>query len=81
MLIKLTQGYLAAVILTVRVRSGVILQDMDAITPVHLVKVVPKSTYGAGQTGAPLKEALSFANIPGEAELIELGEVFLLSDQ
>ena len=40
--IKLPRGYLESTYLTVRVRCGLLLQDMDDISPVHHTKVVPK---------------------------------------
>ena len=64
---------MAAAYLTVRVQSRVFLQDMDAIPPFNMMKVVTKPASGAGQPGAPCKGSLSFANFPGKYDLIDLG--------
>ena len=45
--IQLPRGELASKSLTVRVRRGVLLRDLDDIPPVRLMKVVPKYDYGA----------------------------------
>ena len=39
---------LADVPLTVRARSGVILQDTDAVPPVNYIEVVHQYSYGSG---------------------------------
>ena len=53
LVIQLPWGDLSVACLTVRVRCGVFLQDLDAILPVHPMKVVPKSSSGVGQLRAP----------------------------
>ena len=72
-------GGLAAAYLTVKVLRVVFLQDMDAIPPVHPIKVVPKSASGAGRPGAICKGAWTFHNLLEESNLIYLVEVFVLA--
>ena len=76
--IQFPQGYLLAEYLIARVQHGVLLQDGYDILPVHPIKLVPKYDYGEGRLRAPWKGALKFANVPGENNLIDLGEVFVL---
>ena len=56
--------------LAVWIWSGLLLQDIDAIPPVHPVKVVPQYASGTGQPLAPLKLVLTLLSVPGEVELI-----------
>ena len=55
-----------------KVRHGVLLQDIDDFSSVCPVKVANQSASGAGQNGEPWKGALKFNTAPGEANLIEL---------
>ena len=77
--IQLPRGELASKSLTVRLRCGVSLRDLDDIPPVRLMKVVPKYDSGARLPGSPRKGILAFANSHGEDDIIYLVEVFVLA--
>ena len=78
LVIQLPRGDLGGASLTISVRHGVLLQGMNSILPVHPMKVVHYPASGEGQPGEPWKGALKFFNVPGEADLINFGEVFVL---
>ena len=61
--------------------SGILLEDMDALPPVHPIKMVPQYTSGTGRPWAPCEGALALSNCLGESDLIYLGELILLNHQ
>ena len=51
---------------------------MDTILPVHPIEVIPEDASGERLPGATGEVELALAYAPGEADLVELGEVFML---
>ena len=47
----------------------------------HTIEVIPEAASGARQTGSTMEGELELADVTGEDELVELGEVFMLAYQ
>ena len=70
---------MAATSIEIWVWSGVLLQDLDAVPPVHLIDMVPQSVSGAGQPYALCEGARALASGLREDYLIYLREVLVLA--
>ena len=76
---QLLREDLVSASLTVGVRRKIFLDYLDNISTFHPIEVIIEATSGAGQPGAPWEAALKLANLPWKANLVDLGEVFLLA--
>ena len=54
------------------------LEYLDNFLPVHSIEVITDATSRAGRPGAPWEGALTLDNVPGKANLVDLGVVFVL---
>ena len=65
--------------LAVQIWRGVLLQDLGAVLPVNPVEVVPQSASGAGRPWVAWNGTLTFVSVLGEADLIDVREMLMLS--
>ena len=55
-----------------------ILYYLDTILPVHPIEVIPEAAYGAREPRKTGEGALELADVLGEDDLVDLGDVFIL---
>ena len=55
-----------------------ILYYLYTILPVHLIEVIPEDDYEARRPTATGEGTLELYDVPGEDDIIELGELFML---
>ena len=54
---------------------------MDTILPVNPIEAILEDASGEIQSGSTAEVVLALSNIPGEVDLIDIGEVFMLDYQ
>ena len=54
---------------------------MDTTLPVNPIEAILEDASGEIQSGSTAEVVLALSNIPGEVDLIDIGEVFMLDYQ